>query len=400
MPALPPPSRLTRRALLGAAGAVAVGSLLGCDGPSAPAPASWQQRLRTATPGSPRRIAFLGDSISFGGGPPPGSGSSLPKYRWCYPGQLRAALDTTYGAAGTGWVLMNHALWPVTAANRGWEPRVRVVGRVTKEAAGPFKRACFGIPAGGRRPRSYVEFTAAGSRFTTLVRGQPGGRSRQLVSVDGGALHSLANVAAPAPGLLRSDIPTGSAGRHTIRVWGDVGRCDLVAVSASTGEGLYLVDNVSSSGESLLTFLGPADPALEPLFGLPYVARFAFDLLVVELGTNDYNAGRPLEEVEPEVRLLLDRQRATGGDVVLTFPPVSAPSLHPAGGPTYAEYVDRYAAIASATGTPFLDLSHLWGATFAEADAVRPQKYADHAIHPSDSGAADIAARVRSFLEL
>ena len=407
-----PAPRLNRRSLLGLAGSATLGLVAGCTTDRPPTLQPWQQRLRSATPDRPRRIGILGDSISFGGGAPPGAGSSLPKYRWCYPGQLRETLATAYGSGGTGWVLMNHALWPLTASNRGWDPRVRVVGPVIKVAAGPFKRSCFGIPDGGRRPRSYVEFTATGRIFSTLVLGQRGGRSRQLVSVDGGRAIALANMATggPAPeiaprpktvpGQLWTDIPTGSPGQHTLRIWGDGGRCDLVAVCASTGSAPYVVDNVSISGESLLTFLGPDDPALEPRFGLPDVATFALDLLVVELGANDYNAGRPLADVERELRLLLDRQRATGGDAALTFPPLSSPSLQPAGGPSYADYVARYASVAASTSTPFLDLSHLWGSTFAEADAVWPQKYADHAIHPSDSGAADIAARFRSFLAL
>jgi lysophospholipase L1-like esterase len=98
---------------------------------------------------------------------------------------------------------------------------------------------------------------------------------------------------------------------------------------------------------------------------------------------------------------VIDRQRGTKGEVALLFPPISSPRLYPgSGAPTYTDYENLYATVAAAAGVPFLDLTHLWGADFAASDAVQPPKYADHAIHPSDDGAHDIAAACRTFLGL
>ncbi|SDT15014.1 GDSL-like Lipase/Acylhydrolase family protein [Friedmanniella luteola] len=404
MPA--PPLRLDRRRLLGWGGALAAAGLVGCTAGPPAEPAPWQQRLRTATPGRPRRIAVLGDSVAFG------SGSSSPKPLHSFVGVLRADLDRTYGAGGTGWLLLNQQQWPVTPQNRGWDPRLVVHGPVTKVAAGLFRRTCAALPDGGTDgARAHVELTAEGRTLTTLVLAQPGGRSQQLVSVDGGEPVALRNVVGggPAPdvqprggrvpGHLVSEVDLGSPGTHTVRVWARGGPVHLVALGTTTGTAPYVVDGLAVAGESLETFLGPDDPARESFFGLPFVDTLAPDLLLVELGANDYNAGRPLDAVEADLRRLVARQQATGGDVALCFPPVSSPTLHRAGTPTYTDYTDRWSAVAADVDVGFCDLSRVWGDTFEEASAQQPPRYAD-LLHPSDAGAADLGTRVRAFLGL
>ncbi|GAA1840544.1 hypothetical protein GCM10009714_23430 [Microlunatus capsulatus] len=402
-----PPLRLDRRRLLGWGGALAAGLAVGgCTGDEPPAPAPWQQRLRTATPAGPRRIGVLGDSVAFG------SGSSSPKPLHSLVGLLRQSLARTYGDGGTGWLLLNQQAWPVTAQNRGWDPRLVVHGPVTKIAAGLFRRTCAGLPDGGPDgSRAHVELTAEGRTATTLVLAQPGGRSQQLVSVDGGAPVALRNVltggpepdvaprGGPVAGHLVSEVDLGSPGRHTVRVWASGGPVHLVAVGTGTGAGPYVVDELAVAGESLETFLGPDDPARESFFGLPFLDTLAEDLLLVELGANDYNAGRPLDAVEADLRRLVTRQQATGGDVALCFPPVSSPTLYRPGTPTYADYTTRWTAVADDLGIGFCDLSRIWGDTFAEASALQPPRYAD-LLHPTDAGAADLAARVQDFLGL
>lgn len=404
---------LRRRTFLGL-GAVGLLAAAGC-GPSpaaAPTPAPWQRRLLGGTDGTPREVGFLGDSIAFGGG---AYGSTAPKYLNSFVGRLRTALEPTYGSAGTGWVFANHALWPETDANRGWDPRLRVVGAVAKAPAGLFRHTCARIPATrrGATPSAYVELQAEGTTFSTLVVGQASGRSRQLVSVDGGKPLVLANVwrgsgspdVAPregtAPRHLVTEVPTGAPGTHTVRVWAEGGPVDLVALRADTGTGRLAVTSAAVSGESLATFCGPgADDETGGTTGLPYVDTLAFDLLVVELGANDYNAGRPLEETRALLVAVVQRQRARGGDVALVFPPISTPQLYPGNGaPTYDAYAGMVGEVAAAEGAPFLDLTHVWGRTFEESAALRPPRYAD-GIHPSDDGAADIAARCRTFLGL
>ena len=292
---------------------------------------------------------------------------------------------------------MNHALWPPTTDNAGWDPRIMVNGRIGKPSAGLFGHACFRIPPGGRSPASYVEFTAAGSTFSTLVLAQPSGR--HLVSVDG-APPVRARGVRTGPHLV-ADIPTGSDGPHTLRIWGTGDSVDLVAVRASTGAGRLSINTVAVSGESLSTFLGGDPPKGTAYAGLPFIDTFGFDLLVVALGTNDYNTGTPLDEVRRHLTAIVARQRATGGDVALFFPPISAPRLYPGPpAPTYTDYEQLFATVAADVGVPFLDLTHLWGPTFEAADAVQPPKYADHAIHPSDNGAHDIAEQFRAFFAL
>jgi lysophospholipase L1-like esterase len=405
---------LTRRKVLGLGlGATIASAGVACSSPAPPPVLAWQRRLTTGTQADPTRIAFLGDSITFGGGGP-GSGNSAPKYRWCYPGRLRELLRPVYGDAGTGWVLLNHTLWPVSPLNRGWDPRLTLVGAIRKIPAGPFKLSCARIPPSGGRPTAAVEFTATGSSVSTLVLGKPNGSSRQLVSVDGQDPVRARNVSegGPAPDLesragtdphhVWTDVPLGSAGSHSVRIWAEGDSCELVAVRMGTGSGLIDLDVLAVSGQSLNSFLGPGnDDTSTSRYGLSFVDTFATDLLVIALGTNDYNEGRSLAAVRTMLQTLIGRQRATGGDVALTFPPISSPSLYPGGGaPSYTDYERLYADVGTELDVPLLDLTHLWGSDFAASDALRPQKYADHAIHPSDDGAYDLAVAWRNFLGL
>ncbi len=415
MPNLPPPDLvLSRRQLLAVGGGVTAGLLAGCtDLTETPLP-DWQRRLTTATDGAPKSIAFLGDSITFGAGAVP-NGNSAPKFRWCYPGQLRAMLEPSYGNAGTGWILMNHDLWPITLDNQDWEPRITVTGRITKPMAGPFGRSCFTIPkTAGKKPSSYVEFTADGTIFSTLVLAKPAGRSQQMVSIDGGPPQVLTNSLAggstpdvsarrgPHPDQVLTDLIMGSDGPHTLRIWARGDAVDLVAVRARTGTGRFIIDTPAISGMSLQSFLRADQAAGDTRTnGLAYLDTFDFDLLIIALGTNDYNAGRSIDDVRLDLKSVVERQRSTGGDVALLFPPISSPTLYPgAPAPTYVDYEQLYATLATELDVPFLDLTHLWGSTFDEANAVLPPRYADGVIHPSDGGASDMATRCRTFLAL
>ena len=150
-----------------------------------------------------------------------------------------------------------------------------------------------------------------------------------------------------------------------------------------------------------MTFCGPgADDETAGSTGLPFLDTLRFDVLVLELGANDYNAGSPLDTTQGYLEQVIHRQRAGGGDVALLFPPISSPRLYPGGGaPTYDEYAARFAEVATRERCLFIDLTHLWGRTFDESDALRPPRYADE-IHPSDAGAVDIAGRCQVALAL
>ncbi len=312
-------------------------------------------------------------------------------------------------------MFLDQALWPTTALNRGWDPRLSVVGEVVKVDRGLFRRTCARIPAvgSGHEPSAYVELTAEGPVFSVLALAGPAGTGYPLVSVDGGDPLRLsggpqdarAPDVAPRPGLhpghVVTDVETGGTGTHTVRVWARGGAVDLVALRASTATGRLVVTSAAVSGESLATFCGPgADDERGGAYGLALLDSLRADLLLVELGANDYNAARPLAPVRDDLVAVIERQRARGGDVALMFPPISSPTLHQGGdAPTYEEYASMFGEVAAEQQVPFLDLTHLWGATFAESQALRPARYAD-GIHPSDTGAADIAERCRAFLGL
>lgn len=378
--------------------------------PSTPSAAPWQARLQDGTDAAPREIGFLGDSIAFGGGQ---WGSSAPKWENSFVGRLRSLLTPSLGDGGSGWIFLNQALWPETGSNAGWDPRLVVRGPVTKPARGLFRRTCARLPPrSGSAAEASVELSAPGDTFSLLTLADEGSAGRVAVSVDGGGpVHvgpgrQTSTTAARVrpgthPGHIVTDVALGSGGQHRCRVWAEDGPVDLVAVRAGTGAGRVVITSAAVSGESLATFCGPgADDEQGGTSGPAFLDSLRFDLLVVELGANDYNAGRPLGPTRELLLRVVDRQRSTGGDVVLMFPPISTPRLYPgAGAPTYEEYAAMLAGAAADRGVPFLDLTHLWGATFDEGQALRPARYAD-GIHPSDAGAADIANRCAHFLGL
>lgn len=346
---------------------------------------------------SPRQhIAVVGDSIAFGAA---STGATPPKWLNSWPGKLRQLLDASYGAYGTGLVIANAVL----PANPTWDPRWTYVGSVSLTAWGFHKASVFTIAAG---PSNYVEFTTTANIFRTWVLAGTAGVVN--VSIDGGATIICRNVASggTTPDIERdlttradhivTTIPAGAPGTHTIRVWGNGGDVNLLGVEGRTGGSGYNISNPSVSGKSLTSLFGGSGNNDETTgrYGLPLIDTLRANLLIIALAANDWQGSATISNVKSWLNTLITRQAANGGSM-LYLPPIPSSVLQPAGAPTWADYQAAFAAVAATRGVPFLDNTFLYGPDYATGNAAG--KYAD-TIHPSDSGAADIAASVRAFL--
>lgn len=343
-----------------------------------------------------QHIAVLGDSIAFGAA---ATGATPPKWLNSWPGKLRQMLDTTYGQFGTGVVIANSVL----PGNPSWDPRWGFGGSVALTSWGFHKASVFTIAAGAA---NYVEFTTSASSFRTWVLAGTAGVVN--VSIDGGATIVCRNVATGGtspdierdtttrPDHIVTTIPAGTAGPHTIRIWGNGGDVNLLAVEGRTGAGGVELSNPSISGKSLTSLFGGSGNNDETTgrYGLPLVDTLRASLLIVALGANDWQGSATIANVKTWLNTLITRQQPNGG-TMLYLPPIPSSSLQPGGSPTWADYQAAFVDVAATRGVPFLDNTFLYGPDYASGNAAG--KYAD-TIHPSDSGAADIAASVRSFL--
>ena len=351
---------------------------------AASAPAAPATRLQSGSNAAPTSLAILGDSIGFGAAQ---FGNTPPKYLNSWPGQLRTALNPTYGTAGSGVVLFNQDLWPVTtgaAGNAGWEPRMTVTGTITEPALGFHGHGAFAVPAGGS---TFVELALTCTQFKLYLTSSATVR----YAIDGGAEQT-------ATGTVLT-IPAGPLALHTLRFWGDTAAVTCWAWKGSRGDGRIFVDNLSISGRSLGTFLS-STPGRD---GLAFLDTLDPDVVLIALGTNDYNSAVPLATAQANLATIISRVQANGGVALAMFPPQSSPTLYPGGSAaTYTQYANGFSATCSTAGIGYLNLQKLWGGAASTEQAIYDAgnaagNYAD-TIHPSDSGAADIAAAVKTFL--
>lgn len=354
------------------------------------------------------RVAVVHSSSGFGAA---ATGASNPKWLNSFPGRLRTTLAATYGDAGTGFV-------PATATVRAtpaYDPRWGFGGTVTDTTLGWHRSACFRVAGGSG---NYIEFTPTQPVREFVVTTLLGASGFGRASIDGAAEVTFRNqVGGTAPTIERSTgfhaghvvtrIPAPTLGVHTLRVWGD-SQLDVVGVEGRTGSGGFVVDNASVNGKSLGS-LGAANSAANDetsgTYGLPMLDTLLAlgpGPVLIGLTSNEWNGTTTTTVLRSRLDITIARVRAAGRDPFLYVQPQPDPSLQ-GGAMTYTEMRDVTLAAASAAGIPVLDQWRMWSSpTQANeatiyADGAAAGRYAD-TIHPNDSGAADIAASLRTFL--
>jgi lysophospholipase L1-like esterase len=391
--------------------------------PSPTAATRWHE-LRTATLAGQRQahIALLADSIGYGAA---ATGATQPKPGKTTAGLMRASLARKYGAAGGGFTLADNVrLFGNLADDPRW---AKTSGVVTHNFGFHASSTAWRIQTVGGA--EYIEFTDTCSEFWIYTLS---GGSQMQVKIDGGAAITLLNAAsvggassdiAPEPGYYRNPalnahnvfkIPAGAVGSHTLRIYPITsGSVFLVAVEGRIPTlGTFRVSSPSINGKALSTFFAFTGEGADGNGGLfsgdLWLDTLRADLLLAGLGVNDWQQQVSLATTRTRLERLIDRQRATGtnaygstkpgGDVVLIWNP--KPDIASLGGGTYTnpswdQYRDLWYEVAAQRDVCLIDLGDQWGGSFAAANA-RGQ-YAD-AIHPSDKGYLDYAARVEHAL--
>jgi hypothetical protein len=357
--------------------------------------------------GVQQRVSIVHSSSGFGAAT---TGVSNPKWLYSFPGRLRTLLAATYGDAGTGFVPATQTVHATPA----YDPRWAFGGTVSDQSLGWHKAACFRVAGGSG---NYVEFTATQPVREFVITTLLGTAGYGQVSIDGGAAVTFRNQAGgTAPTLERqSGFHSGHVvtrvpvtfGTHTVRVWGD-NQLDLLGVEGSTGSGGVAVDNPSMNGKSLgslgLVNAG-ADDEVGGTYGLPMLDTLLAlgpGPVLMGLTSNEYTGGTTSATLRSRLDGAIARVQAAGRSPFLYVQPQPDTALQ-GGTLTYTDVHDITLAAAAAAGVPVLDQWRLWSSPIETSEPViygagaTAGKYAD-TIHPNDSGAADIATSLRTFL--
>lgn len=379
-----------------------------------PTPHAWlkwrARRAATLAATTQGHVAVVGDSIAFGAA---GSGTTAPKYTTSWPGRLRALLAAQHGPAGTGIVLAD----PIIRANPTYDNRWTYAGTVTDLGFGFHAGANFRIDA---VPGSYVELTATADEFTVYNAASAGGVIN--ATVDGGVVKKLRNVFTGGAAVdidklagykqIVTKVPAGAAGTHTLRLSPDTSNAtfDLFihAVEARINTlGTFRVSNASINGKSLSTLFGGVgkNDETNALYGLPMVDMLRADLLIIDLGSNDWLSSTPAAAAKAWLKTLLQRQRATGdngngstyanGDALLLWNPQPDLTALGLGTPsTWDAYREMFYEVADEENVPLLDLGQRW----SNYDTANAAGLFGDGIHPNDAGSLDIASAVHRAL--
>ncbi len=338
------------------------------------------------------------------------TGSSSPKWLNSWPGRLRTALAATFGDAGTGYVPCSATVHTTPA----YDPRWGFGGTVSDVSAGWHKAAAYRV-AGG--VSNYVEFTPTAPVAEFWVHTLLGSSGYGWVSVDGVTVGSLRNqTGGTAPTLEReagyhagqcmTRVPAGALGTHTLRVWGD-STLTLLGVEGRNPGGGWIVDNPSMNGKSLssLGVNGDGnDDEAGGTYGLPMLDSLCAmgpGPVLIGLSTNEWQGTDTAATLQTRIGTAVARIAAAGREPVVYVQPQPSVSLQ-GGTMTYTDLVTAAHAAADAARVRCLDQWRLWAPTLTDEAAIYSAgqgagMYAD-TIHPSDTGAASIAAAVRTWL--
>lgn len=356
-------------------------------------------------------LAVLGDSIPFGAAE---AGASLPKNVNSWPGVLRESLAGRFGNAGTGMTIAQHLL----IANPEWDNHISSDG-AQRIGMGLHRTGVWKVPAGettkfaADAPEFWVwNLSASGTKTKVHVNGLEVGRMRNVKSErsDDADLPSEDGYGGAQ---MMTRVPAPDAGPNELTLEAAHGYLALLGVEGRVPtKGTWRVSNASVNGKALHSLFageGYDDPENE-LYGLGMIDSLRADILVIALGTNDWNGGASKAEIKERLATVIERQRATGtssaggthagGDAVLVFNP--QPSIDAFGYPTYLDTAkaswgdirSAFREVSKEQDCMLIDLGDLWGG-FARSDELG---YMADDLHISDAGAQQIARAVEDAL--
>ena len=389
-------------------------------------------------------IAVLGDSTTHR------ASDTLPAYQVSWPARMRDLIQRRTGLPSSGTGIIH--TWNTTGENLT-EPRLVKVqggaGHATDLPAntfGPYMNSGVEIatdyPANSGAGGGLVRFTPGqsttalwvytlGSGTRTRVHAASASLGQSLKfecaayygeSFTPGSGYTAVNL---EDGYIRTNSPGASGGQCVARIvvpgasdWVfevrsmQPGATYLAALEArnETVAGLR-VSNVAQAGMDLNGIVGNDDP-LSGYKGISIAVNTVPEakLWIIALGLNDYQGHRSVANFKNQLRTLTQRCRATGpagtdghgvgpgGDVLLVCQPLPNPATNPPDGiltPPLGDYWRACYEIADELNLPLVDQAYRW-VDYAHTPAGM---YRD-GIHPSPTGAADLARAITTALEV
>lgn len=342
----------------------------------------WYDAWTGAAAGSGQaHIIAFGDSITQG------FKVDVPMYDNSWPAQVATLLAAETGyTPGTGYV-MAHLDANATANLAPFSE-----DRITKggTAADLSSRGTYSNQGGGviiAKGDGTITFTATGRYFRIYIS-RESNSANFTYTVDGGSPVSSGK-GSGTTALDHLDIDAGTDASHTIVLAG-VGStyiyCHGLEAIRNSTHGVKM-SNFGLSGRRCDQVLN-ASTLASSLYAISYPDT---DLIIVAYGVNEAVQAYSTTTFKTNLTTLVDRfQSVHGASVVMMVPP--PPSTATVATATWETYVTAIQEVATAEGCGLVDITARWG-TYAASSAF----YHDN-IHPNQSGAADIAAAVSTYL--
>lgn len=198
-----------------------------------------------------------------------------------------------------------------------------------------------------------------------------------------------------ATGLFSVTVPAGSLGTHVLHLNWVSGTVFFLGVEAvNTAVGSVNVINGGYSGSTAVVW----NNSSLAWRAVPAVVTLAPDLILLDLGINDWNTGtgESIASFTSNMQALITAWKPTS-DIVLVTPAPS--SIIGTGVPplaTQEQYVSAMYALASANSLPIIDNFNRWGSF--ELKSPSPYNFYGNAIHPSGNGYSDFAQSIATQL--
>lgn len=184
---------------------------------------------------------------------------------------------------------------------------------------------------------------------------------------------------------------TGSLGSDTLNIkWSSGGTIDICGVEAYDSSKKWIdLMNAGWAGSNSIDVSNSTN-AWGPLNGLN---AFSADLVIVDVGINDWNAAGSASAYKTNIQTLITQVVANGSSIILVTP---APT-NPANGATIAAqtpFIDAMYALAVTNNLPLIDNY----TRFGPAASNGTMYWTGNGVHPNMIGYADFATPITDFV--
>lgn len=323
---------------------------------------AWRRGVARAMTGGAARINCFGPSTVAGYT----TGGRSESAAW--PAVLRRLLARDFGESGTGTIYFCEP-----------DPRIYASGWKLDEPYGPYGKSGFSSNSAASL-LAFGPVRCSGFRVTYL--GVPASGKFTAIPQGPGAQAATVDTAGPV-GVRVAWFPAPSLGDWQLRIT-PVGNAPVFVLAVEGYAGGVAVTN-AGKGSTIVANLNDGDPVFDSSLGASVNATPA-DLSIVAFAEN--SPGRQTtESMKADYRVLLDRIRATGSDLLLCTS-IDWKGLDDGVG-LYAlqgDYDTAVRELGAEYDVPVFDIAARWGHW-----EDSPGYYAD-TVHPTPVGYADIAA--------